>query len=142
MSLIKKNIVHELKLSKHYIKDLSFENFQSISQQNLQIDDLEIFTDISAIYHNYNEDKFGVISKYRYDCSLIHSKDKIFILELDYFGLFEIKNKNKIERKNLTQSGVKLLFPYSKKIIENTIENGSTIKIILNEVDFSLVENI
>ncbi len=63
---------------------------------------------------------------------------KLFNLELDYFGFFEISEKANNNQKSLTEKGVKLLFPFAKEIIEDITQKGGSVPILLNEIDFEL----
>ena len=78
------------KIIKHYIKDLSFENLQDVNSQNFRKDDVKFSDNINAIFQTYNEKNFSVLLKYNCDCTLIKKKEKIFILEIDYFGYLKL----------------------------------------------------
>ena len=76
-----------------YIKDLSFENLQDVSSQNFRKDDVDLSDNIKAIFQTYNEKNFSVLLKYNCDCTFKKMGRKVFILEIDYFGLFEINER-------------------------------------------------
>ena len=94
MSDFREELAKETKIIKHYIKDLSFENLQDVNNQNFNKDDVEFSDSINAILQTYNKKNFSVLLKYTCDCTLIKKKDKVFILEIDYFGLFEINKRD------------------------------------------------
>ena len=139
------NLIEELaketKIIKHYIKDLSFENLQDINNQNFRKDDVEFSDNINAIFQTYNEKNFSVLLKYTCDCSLIKKKEKVFILEIDYFGLFEINKIEDYTQDVLTKSGVTMLFPKLKPLVEYISQNGAPLSITLNDLDFNLIKN-
>jgi preprotein translocase subunit SecB len=129
------------KIIKHYIKDLSFENLRDINSQNFRKDDVKISDNINAIFQTYNEKNFSVLLKYTCDCTLIKKKEKVFILEIDYFGLFEINNREDYTQDILTEGGITLLYPKLKPIVEYISQNGTLVSVSLNDLDFNLIKN-
>ena len=129
------------KIIKHYIKDLSFENLRDINSQNFRKDDVKISDNINAIFQTYNEKNFSVLLKYTCDCTLIQKKEKVFILEIDYFGLFEINKREDYTQDVLTKSGLTLLYPKLKPLVEYISHNGAPLSISLNDLGFNLIKN-
>ena len=128
-----------IKLLKNFIQDLSFENPQNVNENNSvnnNNNDINISMDVT--FKPYNNNFFSLILRYTLDCSSKKSKKKLFNLELDYFGFFEILEKNNNDQKLLTEKGIKLLFPYCKEIIEDITRKGGSIPILLKEIDFKL----
>ena len=95
---------------------------------------------MNVIYKPYNKNFFSLNLKYTLDCSS-KNKIKLFNLELDYFGFFEILGENNHNQKLLTEKGVKLLFPFVKELINDITRKGGSVPILLNEVDFSFENN-
>ena len=141
MSNFRKELAKETKIIKHYIKDLSFENLQDVNNQNFNKDDVEFSDNINAILQTYNKKNFSVLLKYTCDCTLIKKKEKIFILEIDYFGLFEINKIDDYTQDVLTKSGVTMLFPKLKPLVEYISQNGAQLGITLNDLNFNLIKN-
>ena len=141
MSDFREELAKETKIIKHYIKDLSFENLQDVNNQNFNKDDVEFSDSINAILQTYNEKNFSVLLKYTCDCMLIKKKDKVFILEIDYFGLFEINKIEDYTQDVLTKSGVTMLFPKLKPIVEYISQNGTLVSISLNDLDFNIIKS-
>ena len=141
MSDFREELAKETKIIKHYIKDLSFENLQDVNNQNFNKDDVEFSDSINAILQTYNKKNFSVLLKYTCDCTLIKKKDKVFILEIDYFGLFEINKIEDYTQDVLTKSGVTMLFPKLKPLVEYISQNGAPLGITLNDLDFNLIKN-
>ena len=141
MSDFREELAKETKIIKHYIKDLSFENLQDVNNQNFNKDDVEFSDNINAILQTYNKKNFSVLLKYTCDCTLIKKKEKVFILEIDYFGLFEINKIEDYTQDVLTKSGVTILYPKLKPLVEHISQNGSPISISLNNLDFNLIKN-
>ena len=141
MSNVNVNKSDSIKLIKNYIHDLSFENPQNINENNsVNNNNNDIDVNINVIYKPYNKNFFSLNLKYTLDCSS-KNKIKLFNLELDYFGFFEILGENNHNQKLLTEKGVKLLFPFVKELIEDITRKGGSVPILLNEVDFSFENN-
>jgi preprotein translocase subunit SecB len=141
MSNLRQNLDIEANIIKHYIKDLSFENLQDINNQNFKEDEIKFSDNISAIFQTYNEKNFSVLLKFICDCSLIKNNEKCFILEIDYFGLFEINRRENYSQDELTKRGCILLYPILKPIVEDITKKGTLFSISLNNLDFNLIKN-
>ena len=142
MNNVNKNKDIDIKIIKHFIKDLSFENPQSINQNTPDVNNNNnISVNMNVIYESYENNFFSLILKYTYDCSSKENNDKLCHLELDYFGFFKILNKKHNDKKYLTETGLKLIFPFAKEIIEVISKKGGSIAITLNDVDFNLLQN-
>ena len=126
---------------KHYIKDLSFENFCDIDNQNLKKDEVKISDNIRVVFQAYNDDNFSVLFKYSCDCLLVENEKRVFILEIDYFGLFKKNNMSNHSNDDLTKAGCMILYPILKPIVEYIAQNGSPIHITLTEPDFNLIKS-
>ena len=141
MSNFREELAKETKIITHYIKDLSFENLQDINNQNFHKNDVKFSDNINAILQTYNQKNFSVLLKYDCNCTLIKKKEKVFILEIDYFGLFEINKREDYTQEVLTKSGISLLYPKLKPLIEYISQNGAPLGITLNDLDFNLIKN-
>ncbi len=141
MTNLRQSLDIEAKIIKHYIKDLSFENLQDLNNQNFKEDELKFSDNISAIFHNYNEKSFSVLLKFICDCSLIKNNEKVFIIEIDYFGLFELNKRENYSQDELTKRGCILLYPKLKAIVEDIIKKGTLFSVSLNDLDFNLIKN-
>ena len=141
MNNVNVNKNNSLKLLKNYIQDLSFENPQNINENNsINNNNNNIKINMDVIFKPYEDNFFSLILKYSLDCSSKQNNKKLFNLELDYFGLFEILEQ-KNDQKLLTEKGIKLLFPFAREIIENITQNGGSIPVFLKEIDFKLKES-
>ena len=141
MTNLRQSLDIEAKIIKHYIKDLSFENLQDLNNQNFKEDELKFSDNISAIFQTYNEKSFSVILKFICDCTLIKNNEKCFILEIDYFGLFEVDKRENYSQDELTKRGCILLYPILKPIVEDITKKGALFSISLNNLDFNLIKN-
>ena len=141
MTNINGNGEPDIEVIKHYIKDLSFENPQTIQENNLENNkNCNIYQNMSFVHSPFKNNFFSVIVKYSCDCSSKKTGNKLLILELDYFGFFKILN-NSTDKATLTKAGAKLILPYVKSIIENITDKGGSIKISLEDVNLDLIKN-
>ena len=110
MNNVNVNNTDSIKLIKSFIQDLSFENPQNIDENNsANNNNNRIDINMDVIFKPYENNLFSLNLKYNLDCTSNRSKNKLFNLELDYFGLFEtLDNKNQ-DQKSLTENGIKLL---------------------------------
>ena len=112
----------ELILLGQYIKDLSFENPIAPSLPS-QDKSPKVNLDVNTAYLDLNNDKHEINLKINSTASI--EKDTLFIIELQYAGLFESTVNNEDDKKKLIISGSYLLFPFARSIISNiTIEGG------------------
>ena len=141
MTNVNENENFSIEVIKHYIKDLSFENPQSIQENNLENNkNCNVSHNMSFVHTSFKNNFFSIIVKYFCECSSKKTGDKLLVLELDYFGFFKILN-NSSNKVNLTKEGVKLILPYVKSIIENITDKGGSIKISLEDVNLDLIKN-
>ena len=139
MNNVNVNKTDTVKLIKSFIKDLSFENPQNINEHNsINNNNNNININTNVLFKPYKNNFFSLNVIYNLDCSSKQIKKKLFNLELEYFGFFEILENKNLDKKFLTESGIKLLFPYIKEIIEYITQKGGSMPILLNEIDFDL----
>ena len=140
MSNVNVNKNNSIKIIKNFIQDLSFENPQNINENNsVNNNNNDIDMNMNVVYKPYkNKNFFSLNLKFTIDCSSKRNKRKLFNLELDYFGFFEILETINHNPKLLTEKGLELLFPFAKEIIEDLTRKGGNVPILLNEVKFNL----
>ena len=137
MRNLREHLADETKIIKHYIKDLSFENLQNINDENFKKNELEFTSNINAIFQTYTEKTFSILLKYTCDCTIVKNREKSFILEIDYFGLFIINSIKNYSQEDLTKIGSKLLFPLLNPVVEYVTKNGAPLTISLKDLDFN-----
>ena len=128
----------QLKILNQYIKDLSYENPQSINQIQSNNIASDVTLDMNAFYKSFDNDCFGITLKII--CYSIFEKNKLFHLELDYYGFFKILNNTNFEGDILTNEAVRLIFPFARSIVANLTQNGGSLPILLDNVDFNLIK--
>ena len=141
MNNVNENNKKDIELIKHFIKDLSFENPQTIDHQNAEYNNNNtIDVNMDVINEPYENNHFSLILKYNIDCLSKKNNKKLFHLELEYLGFFKILTKGKTDQKLLSEHALNEIFPFSKEIIEDVTRKGGSVPISLNSVDLSLVK--
>ena len=142
MNKVNENEKFDIKLIKHYIRDLSFENPQSLSENNpYNNNNNNISENMSFVHEPFEKYFFGITMKYSCECLSTKIEKKLFVLELDYFGLFKIISNKSYHQADLTKVGAKLIFPFVKSIVEDISSKGGSVSISLKDIDFKLVKS-
>tara|TARA_S200000501_G_scaffold363415_1_gene394316 strand:- start:368 stop:796 length:429 start_codon:yes stop_codon:yes gene_type:complete len=142
MIKVNENKKPSVKLIKHYIKDLSFENPQSINENNLENNNNNnLSQNMSFIHSSYENSFFSVVIKFACECSSKQNGNKLFVLELDYFGFFKIIDDNTHSQTELTKKGVKLILPFVKSVIKDVTNKGGSTPISIEKVDLDLIKD-
>ena len=130
----------QLNILNQYIKDLSFENLQSNNLINSSKITPDVSLDVNAFFQSYDKDCIGITLKIV--CSATFKEEKLFHLEMDYFGFFKIINNLNFVEDILTNEAARLIFPFARSIIANLTQNGGSIPIFLDNIDFNLMKKI
>ena len=140
MSDINQNTKPTLSILNQYIKDLSYENPQSINLIQSKDKSPDISINMNATLQSYDNDCIGVT--FKIICNAYSEKQQLFLLELDYFGFFKIINNTGFDNDVLTNEAIRLIFPFARLIVANITQNGGYLPIILDNVDFNLTNNL
>ena len=140
MTKAKELLSPQLNILNQYIKDLSYENPQSINSIQTAKITSDVSLDMNVFYKSYDNDCFEIILKII--CHSTFENNKLFHLELDYFGFFKIVNNINFEDDALTNEAARLIFPFARLIIANLTQNGGSIPILLDNIDFNLIKKI
>ncbi|MCF8462846.1 MAG: protein-export chaperone SecB [Rickettsiaceae bacterium] len=132
----KKNTAH-LAIQAQYIVDLSFENPRvpmSLVAINARPQvDLNLDIDIKNI--EKEEDVFQV--SLHINAKVTHENEVLYILDLVYAGLFKLSY---IPKENypiiLAVEGPRHLFPFVRKIVADTTQNGGFQPLMIDPIDF------
>ena len=123
--------------SGQYIKDLSFENPQApkiYTEKNLN-PNISVSIDINA--KKLQESVFEV--ELIINATATHEEKKMFIIELTYAGIFNIKNVNDEDetlKEILFVYCPSLLFPYARRIISDTTRDAAMPPLMLDTINF------
>ena len=142
MKKVNENAESDIKIIKHYIRDLSFENPQSLNENNADNNNnSNISENMSFIHEPFEKSFFGITMKYSCECLSTRIEKKLFVLELDYFGLFKLVSNKSYNQADLPKVGAKLIFPFVKPIVEDISKKGGSVSITLKDIDFELVKS-
>ena len=125
----------EVSVKSQFIKDLSFENFHTlINTEKSQPLDYKININVKI---EKEQDAVSQVILYLF-CEAFHIKDKVYILEVEYGGNFEIKSENIKEKIHvLSVECTKLLFPFLRRIAYDITRESGFIPLNIKPIDFS-----
>ena len=131
-----KNNIEQLIIKKLYIKDISFENFLSSKKLVLNSEPhVEINVNLNLI--NLTKDDHELILYIKAETK---SEDQLmFILELQYAGIFEFKILDDKNKRQFIVEGGKVLFPYTRTIISNLTKDGGFNPLIIQPINFNKI---
>lgn len=124
----------QIKINRQYVKDISFEN--NAMQKDIKLNQTPTFKiDVKINTKKKNEGVYEVSLLFLIKASI--EKKNIFIIELDYAGLFEINNMPK-EQINpfLMIECPRILFPFARRIVSDISRDGGYPPINLDMIDF------
>ncbi|MBK1634874.1 protein-export chaperone SecB [Rhodovulum adriaticum] len=127
----------KLRIVTQFIRDLSFENIAA--QKNLQGDVTpELAVEIGMdVRKRPTDDQYEIVNKYK-----VSSKNKadgtpIFLLEVDYAGIFHVENVPEDQlHPFLLIECPRMLFPYVRRIVSDMTRDGGFPPVNLEPVDF------
>ncbi len=115
------------------IRDLSFENLLDLNDSNHEQPEIDI--GIEADGKKVADDTFEVTL--RISAEAAHGDKTIFLLELEYMGLCQIKNvQDEMIPGLLMIQTPALLFPFARQIIADITSNAGFPPLFLQPVDF------
>ncbi len=117
-----------------YVRDLSFENIAA--QKGIADDgkpDVRVQVNIDA--QQRPQDRFEVALKLRIDSKV--GETQVFILELDYAGIFLIQNVPAEQVHPLLMIECpRQMFPYARRIVSDVTRDGGYPPLSLEQIDF------
>ena len=121
-----------------FIKDLSFENIAAqngLKSENLT-PDIKVNVTLEAKKRPI-ENQYDVIIKTTISSETKNTKEMIFMLEIDYGGIFEITNipEDQLHPYLLIECP-RILFPYLRRIISDITRDGGYPSLNLDQIDF------
>ena len=126
-----------LAVNAQYIKDLSFENPNPLSNITGNEERPSISINIEAQAHNLADRSFEVTLRIRVDAK--RKEVQVFLLDLEYAGAFTIGNEVPEEyiRPILMIECPRILFPFARNIVATTTQEGGYPALLLTPVDFA-----
>lgn len=122
-----------IRILAQYVKDMSFENPGMRAGQGQPNIDLGI--DVGATAHEDGQNIFEV--SIRIQATAKSQEQVMFLLELDYSGLFQLQGfqANEMEPALLIECP-RLIFPYARRIISDITRDGGFPPLLVDPIDF------
>ena len=121
-----------------FVRDLSFEN--AVAQKGLQTSEVEPDTQVAVSLDARKrsvEHQFEVVTKFRVTSKNRKSDETLFLVELDYAGIFHIENVPEDQMHPfLLIECPRMLFPYVRRIISDVTRDGGFPPLNIDMVDF------
>ena len=122
-----------IRVVSQYIKDLSFEN-PGISNAQAQ-PNIDLGIDVGATAHSGGPDLYEV--SLRMQAKALAGEKVLFMLELDYAGLFQLQNfKNEDMEGALLIECPRQIFPFARRIISDITRDGGFPPLLVDPIDF------
>ena len=127
----------KMKVLAQYVRDLSFEN---IMVQNGVEGDVQPEIEVSVALDarkRAQDNQYEVIQKYKITSKAKGGDQKLFLLELEYGGIFEVTNvpEDQVHPYALIECP-RMLFPYVRRIVGDITRDGGFPQLNLEGVDF------
>jgi len=120
-----------------YVRDLSFENILAQKGVDGELNP-EIQVNVNIDAKKRTKDKqFDVIVKLRVDSRSKNTNNVLFVLELDYGGVFQIENipDDQLHPYLLIECP-RMLFPFLRRIVSDITRDGGFPPLNLENIDF------
>ncbi len=123
-----------LNVVNQYIRDMSFENIAAQKSMGDSIQP-EINVQVNLDARKGGDDQYEVIQKLTVTAKT--GEDTVFLLELDYAGLFTIKNvPDEQLHPFLMIECPRLLFPFMRRIVRDTTADGGYPPLNVDTIDY------
>ena len=120
-----------------YVRDLSFENI--LAQKGVDGElkpEIQVNVNIDAKKRTTDK-QFDVIIKLRVDSKSKNTNNILFVLELDYGGVFQIENVPDDQlHPYLLIECPRMLFPFLRRIVSDVTRDGGFPPLNLENIDF------
>jgi len=121
-----------------FVRDLSFEN--AVAQRGLQGGDVQPDTQVAVSLDARKrsaDHQYEVITKFRITSKNTLNDETLFLIELDYGGIFHVENVPEDQlHPFLLIECPRMLFPFVRRIISDVTRDGGFPPLNLDTVDF------
>ena len=120
-----------------YVRDLSFENILAQKGVDGELNpEIQVNVNIDAKKRT-TDNQFDVIVKLRVDSKSKNTDNVLFVLELDYGGVFQIENipDDQLHPYLLIECP-RMLFPFLRRIVSDITRDGGFPPLNLDNIDF------
>ena len=120
-----------------YVRDLSFENILAQKGVDGELNpEIQVNVNIDAKKRTTDK-QFDVIIKLRVDSKSSNTNNILFVLELDYGGVFQIENVPDDQlHPYLLIECPRMLFPFLRRIVSDVTRDGGFPPLNLENIDF------
>ena len=120
-----------------YVRDLSFENILAQKGVDGELNpEIQVNVNIDAKKRTTDK-QFDVIIKLRVDSKSKNTNNILFVLELDYGGVFQIENVPEDQlHPYLLIECPRMLFPFLRRIVSEVTRDGGFPPLNLENIDF------
>ena len=120
-----------------FIKDLSFENIAAQeSRQGTGTPDIQVKINLAASKRE-QENQYNSSIKINIESKDTETQENIFLLELDYGGIFVIENAPEDQLHPLLMIECpRMLFPFVRRVIHDVTRDGGYPPLNLDSIDF------
>ena len=120
-----------------YVRDLSFENILAQKGVDGELNpEIQVNVNIDAKKRKTDK-QFDVIIKLRVDSKSKNTNNILFVLELDYGGVFQIENVPDDQlHPYLLIECPRMLFPFLRRIVSDVTRDGGFPPLNLENIDF------
>ncbi len=124
----------KVRVINQYIRDLSFENVAAV-KNTAQDAKPEITVQVGIDAQKKAGDNYEVVQKVKVEAKA--GAEPIFILEMDFAGLFEVSNvPNEQLHPFLLVECPRLVFPYLRRIVGDVTRDGGYPPLNLDNIDY------
>lgn len=120
-----------------YIRDMSFENI--LAQKGVSGDaqpEIKVQVNLDARKRG-TDDQYEIITKLKIESNAKGTKDPLFVLELEYAGVFEVKGVPEDQmHPYLLIECPRITFPFVRRIVSDVTRDGGFPPLNLETIDF------
>jgi len=118
-----------------YVRDLSFENIAA-QRGNLSTAQPQIAVNVTTDGRELGENRFEIVLKFQ--ATAKSGEDTVFIVELDFAAIVEVKNANaQLRQAILLVEMPRLIFPFARRVLADVTRDGGFPPLLLEPVDFA-----
>ena len=121
-----------------YIRDMSFENILAQKGVGGEVaPDVQVQVNLDAKKRG-TEGQYELVIKLRIDSKSKQSKDQLFLLEIEYGGVFQIAGVPEDQlHPYLLIECPRMLFPFLRRIVSDVTRDGGFPPLLLSPIDFN-----
>lgn len=120
-----------------FVRDMSFENILSQKGVTGEVQpDVQVQVNLDAKKRNV-DDQYEVLMKLKIDSKSKVNSDQLFLLELEYAGVFQVENVPDDQlHPFLLIECPRMLFPFVRRIVSDVTRDGGFPPLNLETIDF------